>query len=499
MVTMFKIMNKKILLLLVLQLAIGITFMAGNVFAASTSRITASPEYLVLYAIEGTATTQSQAFTIANGGTGTLNFTLAESTDWFEISNASGSITTDKANITVTVNPSGLISSSSPYIGDITISNQDISQDTKKVRVRLYILTADAYVQNYQYDANGNLTRRITPNGDIIEYAYDALGKLTHVYYPNGEEVSYVYDAAGNQTAMTDWHGTTTYVYDRMNRLQSVQYPEISPIYYNYDKTGSIAKITYPSQDQVSYAYDADGRLISVTASSGKTIYEYDNLTNNIKKKTLPNGVYTDYAYDLAKRVTDVINKKSDGSLISNYHYIYDANNNITQEVETTVSGANTKDYVYDKLNRLTRADYSDGTFEAYTYDAMGNRLAKTTETGTTDYEYDFDNRLLRERDTHFFYDKNGNLTKKISLQKTEEYQYDYNNMLIHYSDGTENVQFKYDGNGNRISKIVNGTTVNYINDINRTVVQVIMEADANWSPTKKYIYGYDLISQEEM
>jgi YD repeat-containing protein len=193
------------------------------------------------------------------------------------------------------------------------------------------------------------------------------------------------------------------------------------------------------------------------------------------------------------------VNKKSDGSIISSYHYIYDANNNITQEVETTDSETTTKTYTYDKLNRLTRADYSDGTYEAYTYDAMGNRLTKATATETISYEYDFDNRLLSAGSTYFLYDKSGNLIKKVSSDKTEEYQYDYNNLLTYYTNGTDVVQYKYDGNGNRVSKIVNGTTTNYVNDVNRPIVQVIMEADGNWSATKKYVYGLDLISQEEM
>jgi YD repeat-containing protein len=38
--------------------------------------------------------------------------------------------------------------------------------------------------------------------------------------------------------------------------------------------------------------------------------------------------------------------------------------------------------YTYDPLNRLTGAAYSDDTFFAYQYDAVGNREALTTTTG---------------------------------------------------------------------------------------------------------------------
>ncbi len=488
-------MRPKIALILV----VSFFLFASVLHASTTSRIVVSPQYLVLHALQSNEAPQTKTFKITNGGTGTLNYTLASSTGWFSINPSSGSVTTSGAIVTITVNPAGLTSANSPYIGDITISNSDVLNDVKKVRVRLSILTSDAYVHSYEYDSKGNVTRRITPNGDIIEYSYDAKGELTNIYYPDGNQVTYTYDAAGNRQAMTDWHGTTQYGYDQLKRLRMIAYPEIGAIIYNYDQSGRLTSIIYPDQTTVSYGYDQDGRLMSVTDAHGSvTSYVYDNTTNNIVKKTLPNGVYTTYIYDLAKRVTDTINKKSDNSVISTYHYIYDANSNITQEVETTTTGTTTKNYTYDKLNRLTNATYSDGTYEAYTYDTMGNRLTMTTQTGTTNYKYDSDNRLLQAGSTYYFYDKNGNTIKKVSPQKTETYQYDCNNMLTQYSDGTTTVQYQYDGDRNRIAKIVNGVMTNYINDTNRKVVQVLMEADSNMSITKKYVYGYELISQEE-
>ena len=37
--------------------------------------------------------------------------------------------------------------------------------------------------------------------------------------------------------------------------------------------------------------------------------------------------------------------------------------------------------YTYDNLNRLTKADYGNGTTEEYTYDAAGNRLTFVVKT----------------------------------------------------------------------------------------------------------------------
>ena len=99
------------------------------------SRIVVSPQYLVFYAVEGSVNTMSQMFIVSNGGSGTLNFSINNPTVWVAVDTTSGSVSTNNTIVTVTVNPAGLTTTSSPYIGDITISNGDVPQDTKKVRV----------------------------------------------------------------------------------------------------------------------------------------------------------------------------------------------------------------------------------------------------------------------------------------------------------------------------------------------------------------------------
>ena len=61
---------------------------------------------------------------------------------------------------------------------------------------------------------------------------------------------------------------------------------------------------------------------------------------------------------------------------------------------------------IYDDLE----ADYSDGTYFYYTYDAVGNRLEQLTATGTNTYTYDAANRLIGMGGTiTYTWDANGN------------------------------------------------------------------------------------------
>lgn len=471
----------------------------GMAFADTPPRIVAVPECVIFYAVESGNSPAGQNFKISNGGGGTLNYTVDENASWLVIDKTSGSVSVSEDTVKVTVDSAGLIQSNSPYSTDITIINISDTTQKKIVKVRLSIISPESYAKTYAYDQNGNLARRVTPNGDIIEYKYDALNRLTNIYYPDGSSAAYTYDKNSNRLSMADKTGTTNYEYDIFNRLIAVYYPNVNPIIYDYDKTGNVVKIEYPDHSTISYTYNEDNKLTGVTDSTGVTLYTYYTDTGLLHTKVLPNGVVTAYTYDSSKRIIDVDNKKSDNTIISNYRYTYDANGNIHTSTET-ISSAKTTEYTYDKLNRLIEVKYPDERGAvSYTYDPAGNRLAMITPAGATNYKYDSDNRLIRAGKEIFFYDRSGNLIKKASKGNISLYTYDYDNRLIGFQDKDNIVEYAYDGDGNRVFKTVNGVKTAYINDILRNPVQVIMETDANLRVTKIYRYGLDRLSQEEL
>jgi len=485
----------------ILFIILGIVLFSNLSFslAEAPPKIVTVPECIIFYTADPAVNPLSQSFKIINGTSQTLNYSITTNASWVNINKNSGSVATNEDTITVSVNASGLTPEQSPYLADITITNTNDPAQKKIVKARLSIISPESYAKAYAYDSNGNLVRRITPAGDMVEYKYDLLSRLIGIYYPDGGSVSYIYDPNGNRTQMQDKTGATQYVYDSQNRLAAIYFPNINPVIYTYDKSGNITKIEYPDHSEVSYVYNLDNKLTSVTDSTGTTNYAYYTDTGLLHTKALPNAVTTTYVYDSAKRITDVDNRGQASVLISTYHYAYDANGNITSCLETTPSGAKTTSYTYDKLNRLKSVAYPDerGTV-TYEYDPAGNRTKMITPQGTTNYKYNADNRLIRAGKEIFFYDKSGNLIKKVSAQKTATYVYDYDNRLIRYQDNTSTVEYGYDGDGNRVSKTVNGTTTCYVNDILRSPIQVILETNASRHVTKIYRYGLDRLSQEE-
>jgi RHS repeat-associated protein len=84
-------------------------------------------------------------------------------------------------------------------------------------------------------------------------------------------------------------------------------------------------------------------------------------------------------------------------------------------------------DYTFDNLNRLTRVDYPDSTFEQFAFDNGSRRIHHEDETGSTSYLYNLGDRLLAttgQNAAAFDYDLNGNLTEKTNNEGTYQYSY---------------------------------------------------------------------------
>lgn len=355
-------------------------------------------------------------------------------------------------------------------------------------------------VKSYSYDKYGNIEAITDPRGFVTQYHYDLINRLERINYPDKAQVKYAYDLSGICTKLEDHRGVTSFEPDEFGRIVRVTFPDGQAVTYEYDTESNLIKLIYPDGTQVEYTYDLSNRLETVTDFSGITTFEYDERSNLLTKKTLPNGVTTEYQHDQARKISHVIHKKGDGSLLEEFRYTFDENGNRTKIEKISPEGDSHVAYIYDELNRVIKADYSDGFFEGFSYDGAGNRLSKTTPQDKTLYEYDDENRLRKAGNTTYIYDAAGNLIEKSSPARKAVYKYDFDNRLISYSDKSYQVVFEYDGNGNRIAKTVNGVRTEYINDLVAPVSQVLLKkVQGNWwhgEKTIRYVYGGSRISQ---
>ena len=109
--------------------------------------------------------------------------------------------------------------------------------------------------------------------------------------------------------------------------------------------------------------------------------------------------------------------------------------------------------YSYDAVDRLKTASYSNPIQpnENYSYDAVGNRNASQL---TASYTYQRFNRLTNTSTANYSYDLNGNLISKTDSTGTTQYAWDFENRLRQVTlPSGMTVSYKYDALGRRIQR----------------------------------------------
>jgi RHS repeat-associated protein len=322
--------------------------------------------------------------------------------------------------------------------------------------------------ENYVYDAVGNLTSKTDRKNQTIQYVYDALNRLMHKGYPDATGVDYVYDLVGKIKQVSDPTGSYGFAYDNMGRLigTTTQYSFLpgtpAPTFsnsYGYDAASNRTSFTAPDGSTNTYAYDTLNRLSTLTNSlTGQFGFSYDVLS---RRTTLnrPNGVNTSYGYDSLSRLLSMLHQAGTVTL-DGAGYTYD--NAGYRTARTNYLNNITEQYTYDPLYQLTQVTQGATTTESYSYDAVGNRISSL---GMSPYAYNSTNELISTPSVTFTYDGNGNTITKADSSGTTTYNWDFENKLtsvvVPGSGGT--VTFKYDPFGRRIQKSSSNGTTNYL------------------------------------
>ncbi|MCS6862142.1 MAG: RHS repeat protein [Abditibacteriales bacterium] len=157
------------------------------------------------------------------------------------------------------------------------------------------------------------------------------------------------------------------------------------------------------------------------------------------------NGTKVEYVYNSRGLLTNLLNKKSDNTVLSSFAYTLDAAGN---RVGMTEADGATTTWSYDDLYQLTREVKRNGAGTvfhdvSYTYDLAQNRTSMTNNltNTTTNYTYNDLNQMLTAGDVSFTYDANGNTLSRTVGGQTTSYTWDYENKLTQmtYPNGTTN------------------------------------------------------------
>jgi RHS repeat-associated protein len=319
------------------------------------------------------------------------------------------------------------------------------------------------------YDLAGNLISVVDPYGRVTNHEYDALGRRIKTIHPDGSFISIKYDAVGNLVEQTDELGfKTRFDYDTSDRPVRTVDPLGRITTQQYDLLGRLVAVSDPAGRITRYIYDNRDNLIETQFPDGtRRILVYDKL-DRLVEQIAPDGTRTRREYDQSGRMTAVI--ASDGSRMT---YVYDKNNRMIAQIDPMGRETN---FAYNVYGQITQRRFPDGATENTIYDQNGfiDRIVRT-DGQLTEQDYDPNGKLIRQRladgtEEIFTYSPTGKLLSAGGASGTTSFQYDSRDRLVRVTQPSGvMVLYEYDAVGNRIAVIIDRqgirTTTTYAYD----------------------------------
>ena len=123
-------------------------------------------------------------------------------------------------------------------------------------------------VGRYAYDAAGRVVRCVDAAWGTRSFSYDACGRVVKAVSGVGGTCFFDYDGAGRllarRVATSEGFATTSYAYDAVGNVVSVTDPLGAVTKYAYDGAHRCTEVMNPDGSRVSYAYDGAGEVASM-------------------------------------------------------------------------------------------------------------------------------------------------------------------------------------------------------------------------------------------
>ncbi|TCP52650.1 intein/RHS repeat-associated protein [Tumebacillus sp. BK434] len=355
---------------------------------------------------------------------------------------------------------------------------------------------SDGHRTVYTIGANQKITQKVDPDGTTTSYAYNADGKVTSLTTPQGT-TTMEYDAKGNMTRRVEPLGRETriqyhavfdkpirivqpgdavweYTYTDRGAVQSVKEPsgkvtnnEVSWFWqvvlsrtdnaervttFDYNDYAELSDMTDPKGQVTSFVYDNSNRLKEVHYPGGKKLtLEYQGGNRKPSVTTGPMGLKTRAEYDKGRLVREYDELNN----LTAYEY-----NDLGQLARKIEPGDRVTAYTYTPLGQLASATYPGGRTVSYKWDANG-RLQSKAGTGViaTSYEYDIYGNVAAvttpKGTTRYERDALGRVTQEIDPLKQEtKYTYNAAGLVATVQDAkNQTVSFTYDADGQVLTK----------------------------------------------
>jgi len=220
----------------------------------------------------------------------------------------------------------------------------------------------------YFYDKLGNLIREYrhdsldgTARSHVWHHRYDALGNRTETIRPDGQRIGYLHYGSGHLHGITlNRNEIAAFERDKLHRETERTFGRHIRQETQYDPVGRILQQIH-NRSRREYGYDAAGQLTHIQSRGGQTQYRYDPIGRLIASVT-PDFSET-FAFDPAGNRLDLSGNKQDHTGQTN-----------SQEKPS--------------LNKVWGNLLKEYAGVHYDYDQRGNLIRKTRNGETTDYHW---------------------------------------------------------------------------------------------------------------
>jgi RHS repeat-associated protein len=225
-------------------------------------------------------------------------------------------------------------------------------------------------------------------NDTLVSIAYDDKHSPSRVTAANGGTTNYEYNAQGQLTKVRDaLGGQTALSYDARANLVAIDGPAGARVAFTRDDVGRIASSSDAAGIQVSYAYDAADRRIQTMYADGTSLqFAYQLL--DLASVTDSSGNHTDFTFDAERELTQV----SD-ALRQQAQLVYTADGQLGA---ITDAAGHTTSVTYDVQGRAVSKQFADGTVQHFAYESGSSRLHSVVDAlgQMIGYEYTVDDNL---------------------------------------------------------------------------------------------------------
>ena len=222
-------------------------------------------------------------------------------------------------------------------------------------------------VTTIETDAAGSIVGRIHPDGSRETWSYDARGNVALQVNQAGFETRFEYGPFRRLLARTDPDGARyEFAHDRELRLTAVKNPLGATWAYEYDVAGNLVAEQDFNNRRLAYTYDAAGQVVQRVNGAGETITLVRDRLRRLVERRSTDGSSASFEYGPDDELAQASNQDAQLELVR------DAAGRVVAE---TVNG-----------RTLTKS-----------YDALGNRISRSTPTGrVSSWRYDASGRPLQ-------------------------------------------------------------------------------------------------------